>query len=53
MAAFLLFEKRMEVDEIVKEYGISKELLKEMIARYEKSEHKRKLQQPHVKLGLY
>jgi NAD+ synthase len=52
-AAFLLFEKGMDIGTIAKEYGAEKVFLEEMVARYERSEHKRMLQQPHVRLGWY
>ena len=50
-AAFLLFEKKMSADEITGRYGIQKGFLETMKERFEKSWHKRRLQQEHVELG--
>ncbi len=49
-AAFLLFEKKLSVEEIVEEYGASREYLETILRRYESSEHKRRLQSIHVEL---
>ncbi|MDO8556754.1 MAG: NAD(+) synthase [Nanoarchaeota archaeon] len=50
-AAYLLFEKRLSVEQIVKHYGTSKSYLNLMIDRYQQCEHKRRLQSHHVTLG--
>ncbi|RLB82933.1 MAG: NAD(+) synthase [Deltaproteobacteria bacterium] len=50
--AFLLFEKRKGIDEIVKKYKIKKAFVKTMLKRYERSKEKRMLRQPHIKLGF-
>lgn len=50
-AAFLLFEKKLSTDEAARRYGIPRDFLELMKKRFENSEHKRRLQSEHVKLG--
>ncbi len=50
-AAYLLFEKRLPVRQIIKQYGASKEYLNTIVSRYQQCAHKRRLQSNHVSLG--
>lgn len=50
--AFLLFEKRMGIEEIVKKYKAKREFVKTILKRYKTSKDKRMLRQPHIKLGF-
>ena len=50
--AFLLFEKRMNTEEIVELYKVSREFVETMLRRYERSKEKRMLRQPHIRLGF-
>ena len=50
--AFLLFEKRMNTEEIVELYEVSREFVETMLRRYERSKEKRMLRQPHIRLGF-
>lgn len=50
--AYLLFEKKLSSEDIGKEYGVSKDFIKTMQARYVNSAHKRMLKQPHITLGF-
>lgn len=49
-AAYLLFEKGLTIEQIVQEYGLRKEFLEKILKRYNESEHKRMLRQPHIEL---
>ena len=49
--AFLLFEKRLGVDEIRQSYHVRKAFIETMLRRYRRSKEKRMLRQPHIKLG--
>lgn len=51
-AVFLLFDGNMAIDEIIRDYGASREFIKTIVGRYERSEHKRMLRQPHIKIGF-
>jgi NAD+ synthase len=50
--AFLLFEKKAGMEEVVREYKVKKEFVETMLRRYERSKEKRMLKQPHIKLGF-
>ncbi len=50
-AAYLLFEKKYSISEIVKRYGASKKYLESFVKRYEANLHKRRLQAEHISLG--
>jgi NAD+ synthase len=50
--AFLLFEKRVRPEEIIKNYNVKREFVETMLMRYERSKEKRMLKQPHIKLGF-
>ncbi len=50
--AYLLFEKRKNVEEVVGTYKARRAFLKTMLRRYERSKEKRMLRQPHIKLGF-
>ncbi|MBU1245876.1 MAG: NAD(+) synthase [Nanoarchaeota archaeon] len=51
VAAYLLFERKMSISQIIKKYGASKKYLSDIIKRYKQSKHKRVLQVSHVSLG--
>ena len=50
--AFLLFERRMNTEEIVASYEVSRRFVETMLKRYERSKEKRMLRQPHIRLGF-
>lgn len=50
--AFLLFEKKMKMEEIIELYGVRKGFVEIMARRYERSKEKRMLRQPHIRLGF-
>jgi NAD+ synthase len=52
VAAFLLFERKLSVEEIVDQYHAPESFLKIFADRYSSSEHKRILRNHHVKLGF-
>jgi NAD+ synthase len=51
-AAYLLFERGLTPQTIARRYDADITFLEEMVARYNRSEHKRMLYVPHVKLGF-
>jgi NAD+ synthase len=48
--AFLLFEKQVDAKSIIWKYGVNPDFVELMISRYERSLHKRMLQQDYVKI---
>lgn len=50
--AFLLFEKRMQMEEIIDLYKVRRAFVQIMLGRYERSREKRMLRQPHIRLGF-
>lgn len=52
VAAFLLFEKKLSINEIAENYEGSKKYLQEFIEKYKQCYHKRILQSEHVKLAF-
>jgi NAD+ synthase len=50
--AFLLFENRMKMEEIIELYQVKKPFVELMLRRYERSKEKRMLRQPHIRLGF-
>jgi NAD+ synthase len=50
--AFLLFEKKMKMEEIAEAYKVRKRFVEIMLRRYERSKEKRMLRQPHITLGF-
>lgn len=50
--AFLLFEKRMGMEEVAETYQVKKKFIETMLRRYERSKEKRMLRQPHIRLGF-
>jgi NAD+ synthase len=50
--AFLLFEKSMQMEEIIELYKVRKGFAEVMLRRYERSKDKRMLRQPHIRLGF-
>jgi NAD+ synthase len=50
--AFLLFEKRMKMEEIMGRYEVSKGFIETMLRRYQRSKEKRMLRQPRIRLGF-
>ena len=50
--AFLLFEKRMTIEEVAETYQVKRGFVETMLRRYERSKEKRMLKQPRIKLGF-
>ena len=50
--AFLLFEKKARIEEILMKYQAKRAFVETMLERYKKSKDKRMLKQPHIKLGF-
>jgi NAD+ synthase len=50
--AFLLFEKKATMEEVLRDYEANKEFVETMLRRHERSKEKRMLKQPHIKLGF-
>ena len=53
VAAYLLFEKEMSKETIVKEFGASSDYLDSMLQRYSRSADKRAIRQEHVTLRSF
>lgn len=49
--AFLLFEKKVDEEQILRDYHVKKPFIETMIRRYERSRDKRMLRQPRIRLG--
>ena len=50
--AFLLFEKKLGMNEILVKYRAKRDFVETMLKRYKRSKEKRMLKQPHIKLGF-
>ena len=50
--AFLLFEKKMRIEEVTEKYQAKRAFVETMLKRYRRSKEKRMLRQPHIKLGF-
>jgi NAD+ synthase len=50
--AFLLFEKKKEKEEIIKEHQVDRAFVETMLRRYKRSKEKRMLKQPRIRLGF-
>ncbi|MBW1742994.1 MAG: NAD(+) synthase [Deltaproteobacteria bacterium] len=50
--AFLLFERRMTIEEVAETYQVKRGFVETMLRRYERSKEKRMLRQPRIRLGF-
>ena len=53
VTAYLLFEKGMSKETIVREFGASADYLDSMLQRYSRSADKRAIRQEHVKIRMF
>lgn len=51
-AVFLLFDRMMEMEDIIRDYGASRHFIKTIIGRYDQSEHKRMPRQSRIRLDF-